>query len=107
MFVEIKSTEMIVGVKYAVMCSINSITYSTGTFKYREGEYINKFDYFKQHCYIKNTYFYNEARSIQKIGKCYRYYAFVSKKDEIQRRMEQRALDKILKRLINDELFVW
>ena len=106
MFVEIKSTEMIVGVKYAVLCSVNSITYSTGTFKYREGEHFNKFDYFKQHCYIKNTYFYNEARRIQKTGKCYRYYAFVSKKEKFQQAMEQRALDTILKRLVGD-YFIW
>jgi hypothetical protein len=106
MFVEIKSTEMIVGVKYAVLCSVNSITYSTGTFKYREGEHFNKFDYFKQHCYIKNTYFYNESRPIQKIGKRYRYYAFVSKKEKIQQAMEQRSLNIILKKLVNEH-FEW
>jgi hypothetical protein len=34
------------------------------------------------------------------------YYRFVSKKEQIQQAMEQRALDKILKRLINDD-FTW
>jgi hypothetical protein len=34
------------------------------------------------------------------------YYAFVPQKERIQQDMEQRALDKILKRLVNDD-FTW
>ena len=34
------------------------------------------------------------------------YYKFVSQKEYIQQAMEKRALDKILKRIINDD-FTW
>ena len=37
---------------------------------------------------------------------CLYYYAYVSQKEQIQQAMEQRALDKILKRLVNDD-FTW
>ncbi len=34
------------------------------------------------------------------------YYQFIPQKEKIQQAMEQRALDKILKRLVNDD-FTW
>jgi hypothetical protein len=43
---------------------------------------------------------------MQDMNKTISYYAFVSKKEKIQQAMEQRALNKILKRLINHD-FVW
>ena len=49
---------------------------------------------------------YNEIRRIQGMAKTFRYYTFVSQKEKIQQAMEQRALDKILKRLVNDD-FTW
>lgn len=101
MFVEIKSTEMVVAIRYVIMNSHNLVTYSTGTFKSREGTRVHKFDYFKKHYYIENTYLYNEVRRKQKMGIPLSYYAFVSKKEEIQLKMEQRPLNKILKRLVN------
>ena len=45
-------------------------------------------------------------RNNVKIKNDYYYYAFVPKKEKIQQAMEKRALDKILKRLINDD-FTW
>lgn len=41
-----------------------------------------------------------------RIFQCQVYYQFVSKKEQIQQAMEKRALDKILKRLVNDD-FTW
>ena len=35
------------------------------------------------------------------------FYEFISQKEYIQRTMEQRALDIILRRLIGDETFTW
>lgn len=108
MFVEVKNTDMVVGIKYAILhCCPNIVSYSTGTFKSREGVCVHHFDYVKKHYYIENTYFYNEYRRLLKTGATFKYYVFVSKKYKIQRRMEKRALDKILKRIIGDELFVW
>lgn len=108
MFIEVKNIDMIVGVKYAILHCPNPVAYSTGTFEYRNGDSsVNKFHYMKKHYYIENTYFYNEIQRLQKTGFTFKYYAFVSKKDKIQQRMEKRALDKILKRIIGDELFVW
>jgi len=108
MFVEVKNTDMVVGIKYAILhCMPNIPTYSTGTFKNREGDCVHHFHYIKKHYYIENTYFYNEYQRLLKTDATFKYYAYVSKKDKIQRRMEKRALDKILKRLVGDELFVW
>ena len=46
MFVEIKSTDMMVGVKYAVLTSYDLVAYSTGTLEYRnEDSSVHKFDY--------------------------------------------------------------
>ena len=108
MFVEVKNTDMVVGIKYAILhCMPNIHSYSTGTFESREGDCVHNFHYMKRHYYIKNIYFYNEYHRLLKTGATLKYYAFVSKKDKIQQRMEKRALDKILKQLIGDELFVW
>ena len=41
-----------------------------------------------------------------RIFQCQVYYQFVSKKENIQQAMEKRALDKILKRIVNDD-FSW
>ena len=107
MFVEVKNTDMVVGVKYACLHRPDLRIYSTGTFEYRNGDSsLIKFHYLKWHYFIENTYMYNEIRRIQDMVKTFRYYAFIPKKERIQQAMEQRALDKILKRLINDD-FTW
>jgi hypothetical protein len=92
MFVEIKSTDMMVGVKYALLTSYDLVAYSTGTLEYHNGDSsVHKFDYLKRHYYIENTFMYNEIRRIQyhsrRTGKAFYYYAFVSKKEEIQQKM--------------------
>jgi hypothetical protein len=112
MFVEVEPEDLVVGVKYALLYWHDPVRYSTGTFEYRNGDSsVHKFHYLKKHYYIENAYFYNEFLRIeynsQRTGKPFYYYAFVSKKDKIQQRMEKRALDKILKRVTNDDLFVW
>ena len=107
MFVEVKNTDMMVGVKYACLHRPDLSIYFTGTFEYRNGDSsVHKFHYMKWHYFIENTYMYNEIRRIQDMYKDFRYYAFVSQKEKIQQAMEQRALDKILKRVVNDD-FTW
>lgn len=104
MFVEVDPSDMVVGVKYALLTRCDLVRYSTGTLKYRKGSI--QFHYLKDHCFIENTYMHNEIRHIQGMTKIFRYYAFVPQKEKIQQKMEQRALNKILKRLVNDE-FQW
>ena len=104
MFVEVDPSDMVVGVKYALLTRCDLVTYSIGTLKYRQGTI--QFHYLKQDCIIENTYMYNEIRRIQGMNKIFRFYAFVPKKEKIQQAMEKRALDKILKRVINDD-FTW
>jgi hypothetical protein len=63
-------------------------------------------------CVIMDRYRFNSKQkaiafrnNIKLSGDCY-YYAYISKKASIQQAMEQRALDKILKQLVNDD-FTW
>jgi len=59
MFVEIKSTDIKDGIKYATLTSYNLVTYYTGTFKYNDRDRVHKSDYQKRHYYIENTFMYN------------------------------------------------
>lgn len=104
MFVEVDPSDMVVGVKYALLARCDLVTYYTGTLKYGKGSI--QFHYLKDHYFIENTYMRNEIRHIQGITKIFRYYAFVSKKEKIQQKMEQRALNMILKKVVNEE-FQW
>ena len=66
----------------------------------------------KEHSGIENRNTYNTLLTIKDKEKekgpdYFIYFAFVPQKDKIQQRMEKRALDEILKRIIGDELFVW
>ena len=110
MFVEVKNTDMVVGVKYAIVEVDNLVRYYTGTFRCCQRGCANTFHYMKPHYYIENTDLYNEIQGTQYksqyTGKAFYCFAFVPKKEKIQQAMEQRALNKILKRLVNEE-FQW
>lgn len=79
------------------------------TCRYSTATYINRgpgkqwFYCEKQHIGHTNTY--NILRDM-KLKNKKEFFAFVPQKEKIQQVMEQRALDKILKRLINND-FSW
>ena len=105
MFIEVKHEELIVGEKYKIKTSPNSVSYFTGILQeifIENDRYIQSFD--------KVILYPNGNRKGVYIGYnkhlCLYYYAYVSQKEQIQQAMEKRALDKILKRLVNDD-FTW
>ncbi len=100
-FIEVKPEELIVGEKYRIKTSRDNIHYYTAIFKQHNGT-IPVFDRFIIHSDTERM----KIRVQDNVPKCLYYYAFVPQKERIQQAMEQRALDKILKRLINDD-FSW
>jgi len=106
MFVEVDAKELVIGVKYAILVSHDTYKYCTGTFKLHRGNVGRTFHYMKDHSGIENIDTYSALRTMQNMDKHISYYAFVPKKERIQQQIEKRALDKILKRLINDD-FAW
>ena len=105
MFAEVDKNDLVVGVKYAILVRYDVWKYRTGTFRVHQGNEPT-FYYIEEHCGIKNTDTYSTLRNMQNMDKHISYYAFVPKKEQVAQGMEQRALDKILKRLINDD-FTW
>ena len=104
MFSKVRFYDLKVGEKYKIYrnpCDIHN--YYTGTV--REHNTI---------CVIMDRFIYHSNRKSRitgfrnnvKINNDYYYYAFVLKKEKIQQAMEKRALDKILKRIVNDD-FSW
>ena len=91
-----------VGVKYAILMQHDLWKYRTGTFRVRQ-TYGQTFYYMKEHCAIENIDTYSKLRNMDKHIS---YYAFFPKKEQVAQAMEQRALDKILRRIINDD-FTW
>ena len=106
MFVEVDAKELVVGVKYAILIQHELWKYRTGTFKIHRGTVGRTFHYMKEHSGIENIDTYSKLRNIQNMDKHISYYAFVPKKERIQQDIEKRALDKILRCLINDD-FTW
>ena len=106
MFVEVDAKDLVVGVKYAILVSHELWKYHTGTFKAHRGNVGRTFHYMKEHSAITNIETYSTLRNMQNMDKNFSYYAFVPKKEHVAQSMEKRALDKILKRLINDD-FIW
>ena len=100
MFVEVGPRDLVVGVKYVLLSSCFCGVF-TGTFK---GQGNGPFHNIKSSSYYISMY--NKIKHIQGIDKNISFYAFVPQKEKIQQAMEQRALDKILKRLVNDD-FTW
>jgi len=105
MFVEVDAKELVVGVKYAILIQHDLWKYRTGTFRVRQA-YGQTFYYMKEHCAIENIDTYSTLRNMQNMDKHISYFVFVPKKERNQQAMEKRALDKILKQLINDD-FTW
>lgn len=80
MFVEVESTDMVVGVKYAILVRHDVWTYRTGIFKcHLDGE--QTFHYMKEHSGIdiENIDTYSTLRNMQNMDKHISYYAFVPK----------------------------
>jgi hypothetical protein len=110
MFVEVEPEDLIVGEKYAIISRHDTCKYCTATFKYRSSGPSESFENAKYYSGIQHINMYNILRTIQNKNTSPDYsiyFAFVPQKERIQQAMEKRALDKILKRLIGDELFVW
>ena len=103
MFVEVDSSEMVVDVKYAILYQHDELHYRTGTLKAHLSNIGYQFHYLKSHYYFKNIGMYSKLHSMNDFVS---YYVFVSQKEKIQQAMEQRALNKILKRIVNDD-FIW
>ena len=104
MFAEVDSDDLVVGVKYAILLRGDSCMYRTGILETSKRG--GTFRYTIPHTDIKDIDTYNTLRNMQGVHKNLCYYAFVQQKEKIQQAMEQRALDKILKRLVNDD-FIW
>jgi hypothetical protein len=105
MFVEVDSSDMVVGVKYAILVRHDAWSYRTGIFKaHLDNE--QTFDYMKEHSGIVNIDTYCTLRNMQNMDKHISYYAFVPQKERVTQAMEQRGVHKILKQLINDD-FTW
>jgi hypothetical protein len=111
MFVEVEQEDLVVNTKYAIISTFNTAMdiYLTTTIERSEwGSPI--YTNLKEHSVIENRNTYNKLLTIKDKEKgpdYFIYFAFVPQKEKIQQRMEKRALDEILKRIIGDELFVW
>ena len=101
MFVEVDTKDLAVNTKYAIIATFDAGIYTTAIFdSYRRGN--PRFHTPKEHS--GDTY--NKLVTIRNKKNNPNFYVFVPQKDKIQRDMEQRAFDKIVKRLINDD-FTW
>lgn len=104
MFLEVDAKDLVVGEKYTILSSFDVGIYITATFDcHRRGQ---RFHSPKEHSGIKNKDTYNRLLTIQNKNNDPSYYTFVPQKEKIQQAMEKRALDKILKQLVNDN-FTW
>ena len=97
--------DLIEGEKYAMLSTFIIDEYWTTIIEYSEwGSPI--WGYLKQYSGIENRSIYNKLLTIKNKENSPNFYAFVPQKEKIQEAMEKRALDKILKRLINED-FSW
>jgi len=96
---------LIDGEKYAIFSTFNIDEYWTTIIERSEwGSPI--WGDLKQYSGIENRNTYNKLLTIRDKEKSPNFYVFISQKERIQQAMEKRALDTILKRLINDD-FSW
>jgi hypothetical protein len=104
MFVRVYPTDLVVGHKYKINAS-NDIWHHTGKFNRHESLTRHLFDEVVYHNPSKPIY--KGSVSIKAAHyKRIEYFAFVPQKEQIQQAMEKRALNTILKRLVNDD-FTW
>lgn len=109
MFVEVELNNLIDGEKYAIISRLDKCKYCTAKFKYSGPGLSEHFYDAKYYSGVEHINMYNILRNIQNKNTSSDYsiyFAFVPQKEKIQQAMEQRALDKILKQLINDD-FTW
>ena len=104
MFIGVRAEDLVVGKKYALTLATSTCRYCTATFESIDSEYV-WFNNRKEYSGIQHINTYNILRNIYNENHS-NYFAFVSQKERIQQAMEQRALDKILKRIVNDD-FTW
>ena len=75
MFVEVNPTDMVVGVKYAILVRYDVWKYRTGIFKaHLDGE--PTFHSMKEYSGIENIDTYSALRNMQNMDKHISYYAF-------------------------------
>ena len=103
MFVGVEAKDLVSGTKYVTLVGIFVPRYYTATYIYRSGR--GMFYHTKEYSGIQYINTYNILLNM-KIKNKSEFFVFVPKKEKIQQAMEQRALNKILKRLVNDE-FQW
>jgi len=101
MFVEVDEKDLVSGTKYAMFVGIFACRYSTATL-INKGPGKQWFYCEKEHT---DTNTYNILRDM-KLKHKKEFFAFVPQKERIQQAMEKRALDKILKRVVNED-FIW
>ncbi len=103
MFIEVNIKDLVVGKKYLVLTNYCHLVrnYRIVTIKRLEILYESKlnaiFDDVKLHKGVHSQRNYKDTCA---------FFEFIPQKEKIQQAMEQRALDKILKRVINDD-FTW
>jgi hypothetical protein len=110
MFQRVNAKDLIIGEKYIMV--YGNLNISEGWY-YTGKLYVNEmasqlFEEVVYHANGTKRMDYTPASMMPKyrIFQYEFYYQFVSQKERIQKAMEQRALDTILKRLINDD-FSW
>ena len=109
MFVKVNSTDLVVGVKYVI--AVHHDKYHTARFGYHTNGPGQHFYDVKQYSRIENIYVYDILLNMYNKN---RYnclplndtFELIPQKEKIQQAMEKRALDKILKLLVNDD-FTW
>ena len=103
MFIEIDAKDLVIGTKYVI--TVYSDKYYTARFKYHTSGPGQHFYNAKKHSRIENIYMHTILLNMYNKNRASNF-AFVQQKEKIQQDMEQRALNKILKRLVNEH-FEW
>ena len=94
MFKEIDYVDLVDGKKYVILTKCR-ILYHTAIFSH-----------LKTRCAMFDQLIVHFEPHVNTTDKEIAYFTFIPQKEQIQQTMEKRALDKILKRLINDD-FTW
>jgi hypothetical protein len=103
MFVEVDIKDLVVDKKYLILtkhCHFNR-NYRTGTFKRHEILYGTKLN-----AILNYSKLHEGVHSKRNYKNDCAFFEFVPQKQRIQQDMEQRALNQILKRIVNDD-FTW
>ena len=103
MFVEVDIKDLVVGKKYVVLTKYCHLSrdYRTVTIKRLDIMPDSRIN-----AIFDNVKLYQGVHSQRNYKDECAFFEFIPQKERIQQAMEQRALDKILKRLVNDD-FTW